>query len=279
MSYLALKAKANMHIDAFGRRHRYGPPAGYRPPAQEVFCVDAEWSRLVERGLQFPAYSGPTTRFAVRGNCLEPLVTDRHMLLTRPVDPAEALTDGGLYAIRWDNEIESQIYRDSIGISTGGHIVIAKFLRFVAGEWWCLCADNLTPLLDNLIIGAIVAVLPLTGCAPQAEVHARSPICGNPFDSSSVACSGLGANAATSIDVATASGSTNLSNNSAITVVSLTVGPFLYDVQLVATGTGEWAFSTTSNADVLQVWAAISEIAPGTSLADSPGSNCAESER
>jgi hypothetical protein len=236
-----------MHIDAFGQRHRYGPPPGYTPPAQEVFCVGEEWSRLVERGLQFPPYSGPTTRFGARGSCLEPLVTDRHMLLTRAVDPDEPLIDGSLVCIEWLDAEEAQRHRDAIGVVSKDPIVICKIARIICGEWYLLCKDSITPLLDNLIVAAVVAVLPLTGCAPQAAVHARA-ICENPFSPSPTECSGLGLNAASQIgsnfSASGGAATTSTASPAYATAVSITLTCTGYPVSIDVSGT--YFFATGS---------------------------------
>jgi hypothetical protein len=190
-----------MYTDPVGKQHRYGPPAGWVQPARESFNAAEDWQRLCERGLQFKPYYGPTQRSFVRGDCLEPLiVAGRHMLITRAVSPDEPLVDGGLYFIAWNNNDPGiQIYRDKIGVPPTEKIVIAKFLRFIGGEWWCQCKDSIAHLYDNLVVAEIVDVITLgagvAGCI-RDTVHARQPIC-NPFGPESSECSQISANAAT----------------------------------------------------------------------------------
>jgi len=194
-----------MYTDPFGKQHRYPPPQGWVQPAYESFNADEDWQRLCERGLQFEPYHGRTQLRGIRGDCLEPLlVAGRHMIEVRPVAPDEPLLDGGLYLIEWADDDEIQIYRDRIGVPPTEKIVIAKFLRFIGGGWWCQCKDSISHLYDNLVVAEVVGVIALSasaGCAPQETIHARQPIC-NPFGPESSECSQIGINAATTTLIA-----------------------------------------------------------------------------
>jgi hypothetical protein len=190
-----------MYRDPFGQEHRYAPPAGWTPPASERFSVDEEWEKICARGLSFEPFDGPTQLHGVRGECLNPLITDQHLLRIRAVAPDEPLQNGRLYSILWTNEDEAQAYRDKIGVTNKAPIMITKFLYFTGFEWWCLCKDSMTKLGSAIVVGEVVGVLSaaavLAGCGPGAPVHARQAACGNPFDAASSECSGIGANAAT----------------------------------------------------------------------------------
>lgn len=185
-----------MYVDVFGQHHRYGPPPGWVRPERESFSASAAWARLIERGLRFEPYSGPSLLNNVRGDCLEPLiVAGKHLLRVRSVAPDELLVDGGLYVIRWDCDEETQSYRSRIGVPATEQIVIAKFLRYIGGEWWCQSSDSICRL-DGTVVGQVVGVIAAAaGCAQQAIVHARQPY-RNPWAEDSAACGQLGVNAA-----------------------------------------------------------------------------------
>ncbi len=148
----------------------------------------------------------------------------------------EPLIDRSLYLIDWEDDADVQCYRDKIGVAATEKIVIAKFLRFVGGEWWCQCRDSLTRL-NGVVVGEIVGVIALgalAGCggSPVGEAHARQPICGNPFDAASAACSQLGVNAASamvsnySATTVTTTATPGVTDNVAIISVALTTSGF-----------------------------------------------------
>lgn len=191
-----------MYKDPFGREHRYAPPAGWvRKDGTIHFNADEDWQRLCAQGLAFPDYRGPARLFGVRGDCLEPLVTSQHMVRQRPVAPDEPLIDGGLYVMELGASAENSeaaAYREKHGIAPGEKFVIMKFLRWIGDEWYAQCKDSVLRLSEyGAVIAMVVAVLPLAGCAPSAEVHARQSACGNPFDAQSAECAQVSPNAAT----------------------------------------------------------------------------------
>jgi hypothetical protein len=153
-----------MHTDIYGREHRYAPPQGWVQPASESIGP-ADWDALVATGLSFRPYDGATQARIVRGTCLNPLLIAGDLLRVRHVAPDEPLADGGMYCIKWNNEEETQRYRDSIGVPCTEPIIITKLLRYVGMEWWCQCADSLCAL-DGEVVGEVVG-----HSRPQA-VHA-----------------------------------------------------------------------------------------------------------
>jgi hypothetical protein len=146
-----------MYTDEHGRSHRYPPPANYIRPQRETFSAADDWARLVKRGLQFDAYRGHTSVRVARGRCLNPLVTAGDLLTVRDVPAGEPLVDGNLYIVDWDNADEVQKYRDEINVPSTEPILIAKFLRFICGEWRTQCRDSVARL-DGVIVGMIVGV-------------------------------------------------------------------------------------------------------------------------
>lgn len=235
------------YIDPFGKEHRYGPPAGWVQPARQS-VGPAEWDALVARGLlRFDPYDGPTELRAVRGDCLAPLITDRDALRVRPIGADEPLIDGGLYAIRWTNEDEAQAYRDKINLQSKEPIVVAKFLRYIGGMWYCQCNTALMRLADGVVIAVVVGIV--AGCTNGGPaIHARALPCGNPFSPEPAHCAELGDNAATNVSLGTAA-STTLNTSSYTMMASLTVGPFDAAAEVVITCTGEWAMVTGVNAE------------------------------
>jgi hypothetical protein len=127
----------------------------------------------------------------VRGTCLSPLLVAGDLFTVRAVSEGELLIDGGLYVIEWSNEAEVQAYRDSINLASKEPVVIAKFLRYFSGEWWCMCRDSFARL-DGIVVGMVVGAV--SACAPA--VHAPE----------SAGCSQIGANAATVLQISSLSG-------------------------------------------------------------------------
>jgi hypothetical protein len=157
-----------MYTDIFNVEHRYAPPGGWVLRAHTVnFSAAEEWAALVERGLSFPEYRGPSTLTPVRGDCLEPLITQKHMLRTRPVAVDEPLIDGGLYAIELGASAENSeaaAYREKHGMEPGESFVICKFLRWIGMEWFAQAKDSVSRLSEY---GAVVAmVVAVSGCEP-----------------------------------------------------------------------------------------------------------------
>ena len=146
-----------MHVDQFGREHRYGPPAGWVEPAQLSLNAAKDWERIVARGFQFEPYEGSAQlglRF-VSGDCLYPLLIEgQHAILVRPFAVDESIVDGDLYVIQWTNQDEVEAYRDKTGkaLPNGD---IAKFLRYIGGEWYCQCKDSFARL-DGEVTGKVV---------------------------------------------------------------------------------------------------------------------------
>jgi hypothetical protein len=148
-----------MYIDLHGKEHRYAPPKGWVQKDGQQSLGPADWDALVARGLQFEPYRGADTHMrTARGTCLTPLVTAGDRLRVRGVADDEQLIDGGLYLIRWDDETEVQLYRDSISLKGTEPIYIAKFLRFFSGEWWCQCKDSLARL-NGAVVGQVVGAM------------------------------------------------------------------------------------------------------------------------
>jgi hypothetical protein len=148
-----------MYVDVFGHEHRYGPPTGYvRPDGIAESLGPADWVARVARGLQFAPYTGTdvTCRLA-SGTCLEPLVTAGEVLVLRPMSDEEALIDGGLYVIDWHDARACADYRESVGMPAGTTLHIAKFLRYVGGDWWCECKDNISRL-NGTVIAMVVGL-------------------------------------------------------------------------------------------------------------------------
>jgi hypothetical protein len=161
-----------MYTDIYGREHRYAPPLGYVQKDGTVhFCAADEWAAQVKRGLRFEPYGGADTHVRIsRGTCLNPLIVAGDRMRIRPVAEDETLIDGGLYLIRWHDESEVQLYRDSINLKGTEPIIIAKYLRFFAGQWWILCKDSMHRL-NGTIVGQIVGkAVPSPEIAPA--VHA-----------------------------------------------------------------------------------------------------------
>jgi hypothetical protein len=160
-----------MYTDIFNVEHRYAPPEGWVLRDHTVnFSAPEAWADMVAKGLSFAEYHGPSTLTPVRGDCLEPLITERHMLRTRPVAPDEPLIDGGLYGIELGASAENSetaAYRERHGMAPGESFVICKFLRWIGMEWYAQCKDSVCRLSGY---GEVVAmVVAVSGCEP---VHA-----------------------------------------------------------------------------------------------------------
>jgi hypothetical protein len=196
-----------MYVDPFGRESLYAPPVDWVRRDGQESLGPKDWDALVGHGLEFSPYAGPTSIRMIRGTCLNPLLCAGDLITVRPVGDDEPLVDGGLYVIAWSNEEEVQVYRDSINLPATELVVeIAKFLRYIGGEWWCQCADSLARL-DGIVVAMVVGMVSLSACTPEAQsVHARQPLCGDPFDAESVAGAQLGNNAASQILSAAFSG-------------------------------------------------------------------------
>jgi hypothetical protein len=248
-----------MYTDRFGRTFRYGPPAGWIEPPSGVqinFNNDTEWAALVERGIHFSEYKGPSSVRRVRGDCLEPLITNQHRLHVQPVAPDETLIDGGLYIIDHNNEGEVQAYREHMGIKSKDPILIAKFLRWVGYEWYTQCKDSIASL-DGQVIAKVVAVLPLvSGSLIESEVHARQ----------AARCGQLGNNAASSMVSNSSAPAVNTNNNvtqgagsstdtNVITAAVTTFGyPMAIDVGCTVTLTGGGSPGSSFTSGVLDVF-------------------------
>ena len=156
-----------MHTDAFGRL-QYDPPLGWaRREGTESFNAEEEWQRLVERGLKFEPYYGPTSICWARGTCMEPLLSENQYFRTRPVAPAEPLVDGGLYIFEAPfrsegNPEEIKAYCDKMGVPVTPKNTVMKFLRFICGEWRYQCNQGVGSLAgcQGVVISQVVAVLP-----------------------------------------------------------------------------------------------------------------------
>ena len=242
-----------------GREHRYAPPVEWTPPTGQVsFHADQEWEALVERGLSFPDYEGPSYISRVRGDCLEPLITDQHVLRARSVSPDEQLIDGGIYALELGaSASDAAVYRNRMGIPAEETIVIAKVLRFIGYEWYAVCKDSLVSLNEyGDVIAMIVAVLPLdSGSLIESEVHARQE------------CGQVNLNAATTTltvsyaAAAVANSSVGINTN----IARITVGPFSIDTTVIVTASGQitnintnsdearWWFSTVSSTSAVNI--------------------------
>jgi hypothetical protein len=223
-----------MYIDPFGKEHRYGPPAGWAPPAFERFDAGEDWARLVERGLQFEPYHGSTRLCFTRGDCLKPLlIAGEHWLRIRQVAPDEPLIDGGLYIFEcpWkdaDNPDEIKAYCDKMGVPVTEKVTVMKFLRFAAYEWYYLCNQGIGSLTKcgGIVLSMVVAVIPLAGCATEAQ--ARAAVCGNPFDAESVSCdtAQIGLNAATVTTINNnAGGGTGITGFTGLSSLGFVVNP------------------------------------------------------
>jgi hypothetical protein len=157
-----------MYTDIFNVEHRYAPPEGWVLRDHTVnFSAAESWADMVAKGLSFPEYHGPSTWTPVRGDCLEPLITERHMLRTRPVAPDEPLIDGGLYGIELGASAENSeaaAYRERVGIPAGQPFVIAKFLRWIGSEWYAQCKDSVCRLSGYGEVASMVVAV--SGCEP-----------------------------------------------------------------------------------------------------------------
>jgi hypothetical protein len=185
-----------MYTDIYGREHRYAPPLGYVQKDGTVhFCAAGEWAAMIERGLSFPEYRGPSSLRYIRGDCLEPLITSQHMIRTRPAAPDEQLIDGAFYSIALGasaQNSEAAAYREKWGMAPGENFEIVKCVRWIGSGWYAQCKDSISRLSEyGAVLAKVVAVLPPTGCAPNAAAHAPQ----------------IGANAATVISQFSASGS------------------------------------------------------------------------
>ncbi len=122
-----------MYTDPWRRKHRYAPPAGWAPKdGNPSFFRCRRFGDECRRDLEFPKYRGPSGLRGVRGDCLEPLVTQRHILHVRPVRPDELLIDGGLYTLELGESAQSSeaiAYREKWGVGAGEAFVITKFAR------------------------------------------------------------------------------------------------------------------------------------------------------
>ena len=133
--------------------------------------ADEEWQKLCARGLSFPPYHGPSQLRGIRGDCLYPLLIEgQHAIRCTPMTPDEPIVDGGLYMLDLGNSAhnsEAEAYRAKHGLAPRESFVIAKFLRWVGFEWYAVCKDSLVSLNEyGPVLAMVVAVLPLTGCAP-----------------------------------------------------------------------------------------------------------------
>jgi hypothetical protein len=191
-----------MYTDVYGVERRYGPPQGWvQRDGVAHFDAAEDWAGMVAKGLDFPAYHGPSSLSFVRGDCLEPLITSQHALRLRPLAPGEQLVSGAFYAIETGASAETSeavAYREKHRMAPGEKFVIVKCLKWIGSEWYAQAKDSVCRLYQyGAVIAMVVAVMPLTGCAPNAD--ARQSVCGNPFDADSAECSQLGLNAATII--------------------------------------------------------------------------------
>jgi hypothetical protein len=155
-----------MYIDIYRKTHRYAPPAGWvQRDGAESFSAAEDWAVLAAMGLDLPQYFGPSALSPVRGDCLEPLITDRHMLRTRPVAPDEPLIDGHVYVLELGASAdgdEAAAYREKWGMLPGEKFVIAKVLRWIGGEWYAQCRDSVASLEGyGAVVARVVEVLPL----------------------------------------------------------------------------------------------------------------------
>jgi hypothetical protein len=68
------------------------------------------------------------------------------MVQVRAVAPGEAIEDGSMYSILWDDATEEIPYKTRVGIPIDQRITIIKYLRFICREWWCQCKDSIARL-------------------------------------------------------------------------------------------------------------------------------------
>jgi len=149
--------------------------------------------------------------------------------------------DGGKH----QNTPAAIAYRERMGLPAEEKLMIAKFLRFSAFEWWAQCKDNISRLDGFIVVGEVVgivvtaAALMLAGCAPGDAVHARSPVCNRqPFASQPNECSAIGNNAASAM-------ASNYSN----TTVTTTAGPGVTDnVAIISVTLTTFGFPTAIDA-------------------------------
>jgi hypothetical protein len=162
---------------------------------------------------------------------MEPLLIAGMHALVRPVAPDEPLIDGGMYCIEWDDPhaaAAERAYKERFGIPLTERIVITKFLRFICGEWVAQCKDSIAKL-NGVVVGMVVGVISLSaaaGCSTEESVHARLPLCGNPFDPESGECAQIGLNAATITIINNSnSGGSGLTGFTGLTSLGFVVNP------------------------------------------------------
>lgn len=192
--------------------------------ALRAFRADQEWDAMCARGLSFPEYDGPSYFSRIEGDCLEPLVTKKHLARCRALSDGETIVDGGLYIIEWENADDVREFCKSQGIvhREGEPFLVSKFVRRIGPEYYIHARGNYIAPLTGTLVGRIVG---LPGGAPAYTGK-------------------LASNAATAILTSSLSGSagsfTTPSSNG-----SITVGPFPTAVSVILTVTGQWQFSFT----------------------------------
>jgi hypothetical protein len=123
------------------------------------------------------------------GTCLNPLIVAGDLLAARNIAEDERLIDGALYSIEWDPaHIDAKKYAEKIG-ATRGPARIVKVLRFMAGEWFAQCKDEISSL-NGTVLAQIVGVT-----RPDAR--------GSTTTGAPVHAAGIDANAATTTYLAT----------------------------------------------------------------------------
>jgi hypothetical protein len=168
---VALSILFTLHTPSPKDKNMYPPPVGYVAPESFTFSASADWARILAKGLSFePYYYGTAAELRpVVGDCLYPLLIEcQHALITRPLAADEAIVDGDLYVIEWANADEVAAFRDSKGRALA-HNQIAKFLRYICGDWYTQCNDSVARL-DGNIIGKVVGVVDVERAAHAGQI-------------------------------------------------------------------------------------------------------------
>jgi hypothetical protein len=228
-----------MFVDRFGKQHRYPPPTGWVQPEGHQSLGPADWDALVEKGLSFEPYDGPTMLRGVRGDCLEPLVqAGKHLFIMRLLGAEEPLIDGAMYSIAWNPTAAESDYRQRWNIPATEHIEIVKILKYFAGDWRAWCKDSSVEL-DGVVTAQVVGMLSMT---QPVSAHAEQSVHAFQLADTDADTGQLGANAATDISISTTGAVTAPDNTSGLTandsvVVTHTFAPMQFACTALVTAT------------------------------------------
>jgi hypothetical protein len=138
--------------EARKRQHQGRPAAGKELSPGRDQVTDGRAAHHAAKLVGVGATTTNATRnILVYGTCLNPLVVAGDVFTVRDVGEDELLVDGALYVIRWHDEGQVARYRERIHAPADEPILIAKFLRWFAGQWWCQAADGVSRLNGEVL--------------------------------------------------------------------------------------------------------------------------------